>query len=54
MTDIKNEIIIDDNLLDKIQINNQDYYYEPVNNGAVYNINNEKVGMYSNGLIVFT
>lgn len=50
---IKNEIMIDDNLLDKIQINNQDYYYEPKKDGNVYNIHNEKVGVYNKGLIVF-
>ena len=50
---IKNEIIIDDNLLDKIHINDQDYYYEPINDGNVYNIHNENVGVYNNGLIIF-
>jgi len=50
---IKNEIIIDENLLDKIKINDQYYYYEPVKDGNVYNIDNEKVGIYNNGLIIF-
>ena len=44
---------IDDNLLDKIRINDEDYYYEPVNNGTVYNINNQPVGLYKNGAVVF-
>ena len=44
---------VDDNLLDKIKINNEDYYYEPVNNGTVYNINNQPVGLYKNGSFLF-
>jgi hypothetical protein len=44
---------IDDNLLDKIRINDEDYYYESVNNGIVYNANNQPVGLYKNGAIVF-
>jgi hypothetical protein len=50
---IKNETIIDENLLDKIKINNQYYYYEPIKDGNVYNIHNENVGVYNNGLITF-
>lgn len=48
----KNNTLIDDNLLDKIRINDQDYYYEPVNNGTVYNTDNQPVGIYKNGSIV--
>jgi len=50
----KNTINIDDNLLDKIIINDQDYYYEPVNNGIVYNIDNQPVGTYKNGKVIFS
>jgi hypothetical protein len=49
----KNTILIDDNLLDKITLNNQDYYYESVNNGTVFDTNNEPVGVYKNGTVVF-
>jgi hypothetical protein len=49
----KNTILIDDNLLDKITLNNQDYYYESVNNGTVFDTNNEPVGVYKNGTFVF-
>jgi len=48
----KNNNLIDDNLLDKIRINDQDYYYEPVSNGIVYNTDNQPVGIYKNGSIV--
>ena len=48
----KNNTLIDDNLLDKIRINDQDYYYKPVNNGTVYNTDNQPVGIYKNGSII--
>jgi hypothetical protein len=48
----KNNPLIDDNLLDKIKINDKDYYYEPINNGIVYNTDNQPVGIYKNGSIV--
>lgn len=48
----KNNTLIDDNLLDKIRINDKDYYYEPINNGVVYNTDNQPVGIYKNGSIV--
>ena len=48
----KDNFLIDDNLLDKIKINDQDYYYEPVNNGTVYNTENQPVGLYKNGSVI--
>jgi hypothetical protein len=49
----KNNIHIVDNLLDKITLNNQDYYYESSKDGPVFNINTEPVGVYTNGNFVF-
>jgi hypothetical protein len=48
----KNTISIDDNLLDKITVNGQDYYCESIN-GVVFNTNNQPVGIYKNGTIIF-
>ena len=48
----KNIITINDNLLDKIRINDQDYYYEPIKDGIVYNIDNEPVGIYKNNTVI--
>lgn len=48
----KNIILIDDNLLDKIIINDRDYYYEPENNGKVFDSNNNLVGTYKNGNVI--
>jgi hypothetical protein len=49
----KNVVLIDDNLLDKITINDKDYYYEPENNGKVFDTNNNHVGIYKNGNVIF-
>ena len=49
----KNVILIDDNILDKITINDRDYYYEPETNGKVFDSNNNLVGTYKNGNIIF-
>jgi hypothetical protein len=49
----KNNILIDDNLLDKIIVDGQDYYIESGRNGTVYNTNNEPIGIYKNGIINF-
>lgn len=48
----KNVILIDDNILDKITINGSDYYYEPENNGKVFDTNNNHVGIYKNGNVI--
>ena len=46
-------IDIDDNILDKITVNNHDYYVETCKNNIVYNVDNEPVGIYKNGTIIF-
>ena len=54
LDDIKqSNLSVEDNLLDKIKINDEDYYYESINNGTVYNTNYQPVGLYKNGSIVF-
>ena len=49
----KNNISVETDLLDKININDQDYYYEPKNNGIVYNKQNQPVGLFKNGTVIF-
>jgi len=46
------EILIDEDLLDKIQINKIDYYYENKENGNVYDMESNIVGVYINGKIL--
>ena len=48
----KCNISIDENLLDKITLNGQDYYYDSGKDGHVFNINNENVGIHKNGKII--
>jgi len=43
---------ISDTILNKITINGNDYYYEPKENGIVYNSDSVQVGIFSNGQIV--
>ena len=50
----KQNISIEENLLDKITINGQYYYVAPQQDGHVFNINNEIVGVYKNGKIIFS
>lgn len=39
-------------LLDKITINEIEYYYEPKEKGLVYDSNSKKVGFYKNGKVI--
>lgn len=40
---------IEENLLDKIEINNVEYYYENRDKGNIYNMNSNIVGIFSEG-----
>jgi hypothetical protein len=52
-TNVNNETdTISDTILNKITINGNDYYYEPKENGIVYNSDSVQVGIFSNGKIV--
>ena len=42
-----------DELLDKIVLNNETYYYQPKQNGFVYNNKSQIVGSYINKKIIF-
>lgn len=52
-TSIKNKQTMEEDILDKIEIQNIQYYYEPKEDGIVYNINLKKVGIYKNNQIIF-
>jgi hypothetical protein len=43
----------DEELLDKIEINGKEYYYESKENGHVYDINLVIVGIFKNNNIIF-
>jgi len=42
---------IDENLLDKIEINGKEYYYEAKDNGIVYDSTGKAMGIFKNGKI---
>jgi hypothetical protein len=44
---------VDEDLLDKIEINGKEYYYEPKEKGKIYNTNSEIVGAYIKGKFTF-
>jgi hypothetical protein len=50
---IKLNIDIEEELLDKIEYNNNIYYYENKEKGKVYDINNIEVGIFKNDKILF-
>lgn len=54
LLDEKDILLIENNeeLLDKILLNNEIYYYENKEKGKVYDIYNNEVGVYKNGSIV--
>ena len=51
-TDIAIEPILEDDLLDKIELNGKEYYYENKEKGNVYDINSTIVGTFQNNFIV--
>ena len=52
-TVIENAQIIEEDLLDKIEINGQEYYYEAKEKGVIYDIDLNQVGIYKNGEFCF-
>jgi hypothetical protein len=50
---VKGKIEVDEHLLDKIEINGTQYYYEPKEKGIVYDATSKEVGLYKSGKIVF-
>ena len=43
----------DESILDKIEINGKQYYYEAKEKSIVYDMNSKPVGHYKNGSVVF-
>ena len=48
---IINDLIFDDELLDKIEIDNIEYYYEKKENGKVYDLKSNIVGVFKDNKI---
>jgi hypothetical protein len=50
---VKEKVEIEEDLLDKIEINGKEYYYEAKEKGIVYDLNSKPVGVYKNGKVIF-
>jgi len=50
---IEDKEIIEEDLLDKIEINGKEYYYEDKDKGIIYDLNSNPIGVYTNGNFVF-
>jgi hypothetical protein len=44
--------IEEENMLDKIEFNGKQYYYESKENGTIYDMDSNLVGIYKNGSII--
>ena len=53
--DIPNEetSVIEEDLLDKLIIDDKEYYYEHKEKGIVYDIDSKQVGIYTEGKVIF-
>jgi hypothetical protein len=50
---IETSQIIEEDLLDKIDINGVNYYYEAKEKGIIYDVNLNQIGIYKNGNFIF-
>lgn len=44
---------IEEDLLDKVEINGKEYYYEAKDKGIIYDLNSNPVGVYTNDNFIF-
>jgi hypothetical protein len=55
MEDIAEEKeVVEEDLLDKVEINGKQYYYEAKEKGIIYDLNSNPVGVYKNGKFVLS
>ena len=50
--DVKDETETEENIMDKIELNGKQYYYENKERGIVYDMSSKPVGIYKNGSIL--
>ena len=50
--DVKDETETEENIMDKIELNGKQYYYENKERGIVYDMSSKPVGIYKNGSII--
>jgi len=49
---IEEKEVVEEDLLDKVEINGKQYYYEAKEKGVIYDLNSNPVGVYKNGKFV--
>ncbi len=49
---VENKELVEENLLDKIELNGQQYYYEVKEKGIIYDLDCNQVGVYKNGKFI--
>ena len=49
---VETQQIVEEDVLDKVEINGNDYYYESKEKGIIYDINLNQVGIYKNGSFI--
>jgi len=50
---VPEEVPVEEDLLDKTEINGKEYYYENKEKGMVYDMNSKPVGIFKGGKIIF-
>ena len=51
---VENKEIEEEDLLDKVEINGKQYYYEAKDKGVIYDLNSNPVGVYKNGKFIIS
>lgn len=46
---VEDKEVVEEDLLDKVEINGNQYYYEAKDKGIIYDLNSNPVGVYKNG-----
>ena len=49
---IEDKEVEEEDLLDKVEINGKQYYYEAKDKGVIYDLNSNPVGVYKNGKFI--
>jgi hypothetical protein len=49
---VEDKEVEEEELLDKIEINGKQYYYEAKDTGVIYDLNSKPVGVYKNGKFI--
>lgn len=51
---VENKEVKEEDLLDKVEINDKEYYYEAKDKGIIYDLNSNNVGVFKDGNFIFS